>query len=406
MAAGSADDAAADVRRVGVVGMGTMGSGIAEVVARSGRTVIVVEADDAAVAAGLGRLDASLARAVARGRLDAEAADEARARVRCGTDWRSLADVDLVVEALPEVLDVKRDAFRRLDTVVSPTAVLATNTSSLPVLEVALATRRPDRVLGVHFFNPATTMPLVEVVRGVLTDPAVVAVARSFVASLDRTAITVGDRAGFVANRLLLPYLNDAVAVVASGRATADEVDAAMRVGAGLPMGPIALLDLIGLDVAVGILDRLVAVSDDPRCRAEPLLRARVAEGRTGRKAGAGLRDSGDAAAAPDATDVRDAAVDRALTDRLLLPHLDDAVRMLESGYADAWTIDTAMTLGCGYPVGPLAMVDERGLDTVAAGLERLAAEGVGAGPSALLGLLVAAGRTGRGRGGGFVAHG
>lgn len=404
MVADGADGVAADVRRVGVVGMGAMGSGIAEVVARSGRAVTVVEADDAAVAAGRGRLEASLTRAVARGRLDADGADAVRARVRCGTDWRSLADVDLVVEALPEVLDVKRDAFRRLDAVTSPTAVLATNTSSLPVLEVALATRRPDRVLGVHFFNPATTMPLVEVVRGVLTDPAVVAVALDFVASLDRTAITVGDRAGFVANRLLLPYLNDAVAVVASGRATADEVDAAMRVGAGLPMGPIALLDLIGLDVAVGILDRLATVSEDPRCRAQPMLRARVAQGRTGRKAGAGLRDGAGGAEA-DATDVRDAAGDRALTDRLLLPHLDDAVRMLESGYADAWTIDTAMTLGCGYPVGPLATVDERGLDAVSAGLERLAAEGVGPGPSALLGLLVAAGRSGRGRGGGFVAR-
>jgi 3-hydroxybutyryl-CoA dehydrogenase len=277
------------IERVGVVGCGTMGSGIAELVARRGLPVVFVEVDDAAVEAGFRRIRNALDRQVHREKLTAEERDAILGRITGGTDWQALAGCDLVLEAVPEVLAVKQDIFRRIDEVVRPDAIIATNTSSLPVMDIATHARRPNRVLGFHFFNPAPVMALIELVRTVVTDEAVVAAARSFAATIGKEPVVVGDRRGFIANQLLFPYLNQAVGMVEDGYATKEDVDAAMRFGAGLPMGPIALTDLVGVDTFVGIMDAIHAQFEDTRFAPRPILGQLAAAGFTGRKAGRGF---------------------------------------------------------------------------------------------------------------------
>ncbi len=277
------------IERIGVVGCGTMGAGIAELVARNGLEVAVVEVDDDAAEAGLGRIDASLARQVQRERLEPEERDAARARITVSTDPATLAPCDLVVEAVPEVLAEKQAAFRVIDEQVREDAIIATNTSSLPVMDIGVVTRRPNRVLGFHFFNPAQVMQLIELVRTVVTDDAVVEVAREFAERIGKVPVVVGDRRGFIANQLLFPYLNQAVWMVEGGYATKEDVDTAMRLGAGLPMGPIALTDLVGVDTFVGIMDAMHGQFDDPRFAPRPILAQLAAAGYTGRKAGRGF---------------------------------------------------------------------------------------------------------------------
>ena len=278
------------VRRVGVVGLGTMGAGIAEVFARGGIEVVAVEVSADALDRGRATLTGSTDRAVARGKLSAEERDELLGRIEFSVGLAALGQADLVVEAVPERMDLKRPIFAELDRVCRPDAVLATNTSSLSVTEIAVASGRPDRVLGMHFFNPAPVMRLVEVVRTVVTDESVVAAVQEVCARLGKVAVTVGDRAGFVANALLFGYLNQAVSMVESRVLSREDLDAAMRIGCGLPMGPLALLDLIGLDTAYEILETMYDRGGrDRRHAPASLLRQMVTAGQLGRKTGKGF---------------------------------------------------------------------------------------------------------------------
>ena len=484
-----------EFREVAVVGLGTMGAGIAEVFARAGVQVVAIEADPAALSRGIKILDASLARAVSRGRLTSQEQADIRGRVRPADGFDEAAGADLAIEAVPEQPEIKRQVFAELDRVCRPDAILVTNTSSLSVTAVAAATRHPGRVAGMHFFNPAPVMRLVEVVTTVLADPATQPAVAALATRLGKTPVQVTDRAGFVANALLLPYLNHAVTLLETGFAGREDIDAAATGGIGLPMGPLTLLDLIGLDTSLSIMEVLRAEFGGTRYTPAPLLRRLVAAGRLGRKTGRGIYDypppqtaspasidrhndapgvpatvtligsgagersaavvsgaavssaaqpdshsapGGDLAAALAAAGVdlagpagrgdlvladlasaadrllpvalasgqpgdvvglhragadgglaelvgtplttpAAAAAGRALAaalgltpvqapDRpgflvgtLLYPHLADAVRMVQDGYASAADVDAAMTLGCGYPRGPLELLDEIG---------------------------------------------
>ena len=496
-----------EFRKVGVVGLGTMGAGIAEVFARGGLSVVGVEADDAALAQGRAHLDRSIRRAVDRGRLSPSDGERMLGAVVLSTSYDDVADADLVVEAVPERMELKRAVFADLDRVCKPGAVLATNTSSLSVTEIAAATSRAAEVVGFHFFNPAPVMKLVEVIHTVISDTGVVDDVTALVRDLGKTPVSVTDRAGFVANALLLPYLNHAVRLYEAKYATREDIDTAMKLGVGLPMGPLTLLDLIGLDTSLSVMEALYDENRSHRYVPAPMLRRMVTAGLLGRKSGRGFYTYADDAApeptgpepvepdrvgvlgedadelaelcrgagysvtmaefgekekvlngcdlvvvattaarsvidlalrtgrAADAVGLRlisedlaeivttvettDAAVARAvavcraagrtpvrcpdragfLMDALLLPHINDAVGMLESGYATAPDIDAAMRLGCGYPRGPLELADTLGLDRVQAGLRRLLNQyrDPDLAPAPLLEHLVAAGRTGRG---------
>lgn len=496
-----------EFRKVGVVGLGTMGAGIAEVFARGGHSVVGIEADEDALARGRAQLDRSVRKAVDRGKLDPAEGERILGAVTLSTSYDDLADADLVVEAVPERLDLKRTVFAELDRVCKPDAVLATNTSSLSVTEIAAVTSRPAGLVGFHFFNPAPVMKLVEVIHTVVTEPDIVESVTGLVGALGKTPVSVTDRAGFVANALLLPYLNHAVRLYEAKYATREDIDTAMKLGVGLPMGPLTLLDLIGLDTSLSVMEALYEEFREHRYVPAPLLRRMVTAGLLGRKTGRGFYAYGDEAAAPedglapiepdrvgvlgeeadefaglcrgagyavtlaefgdqervlgdcdlvvvatpaaravidmalrtgrpaDAVGLRligddlaeivttvettNAAVARAiavcqkvgrtpvrcpdragfLVDALLLPHLNDAVRMLESGYATAADIDAAMRLGCGYPHGPLELADRIGLERVQGGLRRLLSQYHTAeyAPVPLLEHLVAAGRGSRG---------
>jgi len=280
---------AREFRKVGVVGLGTMGAGIAEVLARAGVEVVGVERDEAAVHRARGHLETSTARALKRGKMTQAEVEELLGRISTGTDLAALSDCELVVEAVPERMEVKKELFGRLDALVREDAVLATNTSALSVTELATSTSRPSRVLGLHWFNPAPVMGLVEVVRTVVTDPSVVADVEALVAQVGKTDVTAGDRAGFIANALLFGYLNNAVRMYESRYASREDVDAAMRLGCGHPMGPLALLDLIGLDSAYEILETMYAQSRDHLHAPAPLLKQYVTAGLLGRKSGRGF---------------------------------------------------------------------------------------------------------------------
>ncbi|WP_370325722.1 3-hydroxyacyl-CoA dehydrogenase family protein [Euzebya sp.] len=277
------------IENVGVVGCGTMGSGICEVVARGGHAVHFVEVDDLMVEKGLSRITSSLQRAVDRGKLDESEKESILSRITGGTDFSALADADLVVEAVPEILEMKQRTFRQLDEVLRDDAIVATNTSSLGVIDVAVQTKRPDRVLGFHFFNPAPVMELVEMITTVVTRPEVVEVAKAFAEELGKTPVVVRDRAGFIANLLLFPYLNQAMGMVAEGYASREDIDAAMRFGAGHPIGPIGLVDLIGIDSTNSIMERMYEQFGDVRYAPKPIVRQLKAAGYLGRKTGRGF---------------------------------------------------------------------------------------------------------------------
>ncbi len=278
-----------EIEKVGIVGCGTMGAGIAEIVARHGLDVTFVEVDDEAVERGLSRITRSLDRQVQREKITEGVKDEILGRIAGSTDFGVLGDRHLIVEAVPEVLELKQEAFRKIDAVASDEAIIATNTSSLPVMDIAVHTRRPNRVLGFHFFNPAPVMKLIELVRTVVTDEGVVDAARQFAEKIGKAPVAVGDRRGFIANQLLFPYLNQAVGMVEDGYATREDVDNAMRFGAGLPMGPIALVDLVGLDTMVGIMDAIHSQFQDTRFAPQPILKQLSSAGFQGRKAGRGF---------------------------------------------------------------------------------------------------------------------
>jgi 3-hydroxybutyryl-CoA dehydrogenase len=264
---------------------------MAEVAAASGFEVVLRSRTQEGADAMLAGLDASLARQTKKGRIDDETATEVRGRVSAVTTIDELAACDLVLESIVEDLAAKQDLFRDLDRACTPSAILATNTSTLPVVEMAMVTARPERVCGIHFFNPAPAMSLVELVPALTTSDETLADARGFVEACGKTAVTVKDQAGFVVNALLFPYLNNAVRLFDAGVATRDDVDAAMKGGCNFPMGPLELLDLVGLDTSLAILDALYAEFHDPNFAPAPLLRRMVAAGRLGRKTGSGFYD-------------------------------------------------------------------------------------------------------------------
>ena len=476
----------ADIREVAVIGLGLMGSGIAELVARSGRRVVAIEISQTFLDQGMARLRASLDKAVSRGKLTDTARDEILARVRPTTDVPAgVAGADVVIEAIPERMELKHTLFDQLDEACRADAILATNTSSLSITEIAGGTRYPARVAGLHFFNPAPVMKLVEVISTVLTSPETAETLALLSRDLRKTPVQVSDRAGFIVNALLVPYLNHAIRLLETAQATREDIDKAVTAGLGLPMGPLTLLDLIGLDTDLAVLEVLQAEFGGTRYRPAPLLR-RLCDARLlGRKSGRGFYDyqrqaptaaadedhqaaaplpaevavirepdglldelASDIAAAgisvvpqpspetglvivaadpkhrvldaaltvgrpadvvgihfidaadgkrgfaelvlPDVTAAGTAAKATALaarlgldavtardrpgflTEALAYAQFNDAVRMFQDGYASPADIDTAMMLGCGYPRGPLQMLDDAGPEHVVSVLEAM----------------------------------
>ena len=277
------------INRVGVVGSGIMGSGVAEVAAKAGHEVILrsrrQETADAMVAA----LEKSLNKQVEREKISAEDRDAALARVTATSELTALKDCDLVLESVVEDLAVKKELFNELDRVVQDGAILATNTSTLSVIDLAMETSRPERVCGIHFFNPATAMKLVEVVRPLTASDETIKEALEFASKCGKSPVTVKDEAGFIVNALLFPYLNNAVKMLERGVASKEDIDAAMQGGCNFPMGPLALLDLVGLDTSLSILDALYDEFRDPNFAAAPTLRRLVSAQQLGRKSGQGF---------------------------------------------------------------------------------------------------------------------
>lgn len=281
------------ISRVGVVGCGLMGAGIAEVCAKSGYTVIVREVNRELLENGIARINSSMDRAVAKGKLVAAERDAARARIIGTTDNAAFAECDLIVEAVVENLDLKRKIFAELDAVAPPHAILASNTSSLAVTEMAAATKRPEKVLGLHFMQPVPVMTLLEMVRTFLTSEETFQTAKAFGESLGKTIIVSKDTPGFIVNLLLIPYLLQAIEALEKGVATKEDFDTGIRLGLGHPMGPFTLLDFVGLDTTLFVADAVFDETKDQRFAAPPLLRRMVAAGYLGRKSGKGFYDYG-----------------------------------------------------------------------------------------------------------------
>jgi len=284
---------AEDVRRVGVIGCGLMGSGISEVVARAGQTAVVLETSDELVERGRQRIETSTLRAVERGILDAQERTAVLERISLTTDVQDLADVDLVIEAATEDHDTKVGMFRRLDEVTKPEVILASNTSSIPIADLGAATSRPDKVLGMHFFNPVPVMGLIELVRAISSSDDTMAFGRAYGVVLGKTTVESRDRAGFIVNALLIPYLNGAIRMLEDGFATREDIDTAIHLGLNHPMGPLRLIDLIGLDTHLFIANVLFEEFKEPTFAPPPLLRRMVTAGRLGRKVGRGFYDYG-----------------------------------------------------------------------------------------------------------------
>ncbi|HET6794022.1 MAG TPA: 3-hydroxybutyryl-CoA dehydrogenase [Acidimicrobiales bacterium] len=279
------------IKRVGIVGSGIMGSGIAECAAVNGIEVVLRSRQQASADAMVAGMEKSLGRQVERGKMSEEDRAAALGRVRATSDLADLADCDLVIESVVEDLTVKKHLFSELDRVCGDGTILATNTSTLPVIELAMETGRPDKVCGVHFFNPAPVMSLVELVRPLTASDSTMSAVREFAERCGKEPVDVKDQAGFIVNALLFPYLNNAVRLLEAGVASKEDIDTAMKGGCNFPMGPFALLDLVGLDTSLAILDALYDEFRDPNYAAVPLLRRMVAAELLGRKTGKGFFD-------------------------------------------------------------------------------------------------------------------
>jgi 3-hydroxybutyryl-CoA dehydrogenase len=285
----------AEIKKVGVLGCGLMGHGIAQVSAQAGYDVVVREVDDAALQKGLGKIEKQLARAVEKGKSSQEDADAVRGRITGTTSYGDLADCDLVIEAITENLPGKLEMWKEVDGIVKPEAVFATNTSSLAVIDQAAATSRPERFVGLHYFNPAQVMKLVEVIRAVTTSDEAFETGLAFAKSQGKLAIPTKDKAGFIVNRLLVPYMLDAIRAYEEGVGSVEEIDEAMKAGAGHPMGPLTLADFVGLDTMGAICDVLFDEFRERRFAQPPTLRKMLSAGWYGRKSGKGFYDySGD----------------------------------------------------------------------------------------------------------------
>ena len=279
----------ADIFEVGVVGSGIMGAGLAEVAARAGHEVVVRSRTMDGANGVITKIAAGLDRQIEKGRLTADERNEIVGRIRVTDHLGQLANCDLVIESVVEDLEIKKALFAELEQIVKPSGILATNTSTLPVVELAMATQRPDLVCGIHFFNPAAVMKLVEIIRPVTASTDTIERVRAFAERCGKDAVLVEDRAGFIVNALLFPYLNNAIRLSENGTASMEAIDTAMQGGCGFPMGPFALLDLVGLDTSLAILDALYEEFRDPNYSAMPTLRRKVAAGQLGRKSGQGF---------------------------------------------------------------------------------------------------------------------
>lgn len=279
------------ISKVGIVGGGLMGHGIAQISAQAGCDVVLREVDDEKLAKGIGMIERQLARAVEKGKLEQSGADEIRGRIHGTTDYGELADRELVIEAMTEDLEGKLAMWAEVDAVVDPGAVFATNTSSLPVVDQAASTSRPERFLGLHFFNPAQVMPLLEVVQTVTTSEATLQLGLEFGAQLGKTVVNAKDKAGFIVNRLLVPYMLDAIRAYEEGFGSIEEIDTAMKGGAAHPMGPLTLADFVGLDTLNSIAAVMFGEYAERRFAAPPTLRKMVAAGWYGKKSGRGFYD-------------------------------------------------------------------------------------------------------------------
>ena len=277
------------IRKVGVLGCGLMGSGIAEIAAKAGFETVVREVSDALLEKGMGRIRGSLAKAVEKGKMTAEDRDAVLGRIRGTTSFEPMADCDLVVEAIVENLEEKKATYAALDKVVQPGAIFASNTSSLTVTQLAMATSRPSRFVGLHFFNPVPVMKLVEVVRTLLTDDSVLAEIDVFCRALGKTPVACKDNSGFIVNRLLVPYLLDAIRALEEGVGSVADIDEGMKLGCGYPMGPFQLLDFVGLDTTYFIANIMFDEFRETRFAPPPLLKRMVLAGYLGKKSGRGF---------------------------------------------------------------------------------------------------------------------
>ena len=291
------------IKKVGVVGCGLMGHGIAQVSAQAGYDVVVREVDEKKLEGGLGKIQKQLGRAVEKGKMEQAQADEVMGRIKGTLDYKDFADCDLVIEAITEDLDLKLEMWKELDGIVSNGALFATNTSSLSVINQAAVTKRPERFIGLHFFNPAQVMPLLEVVQSITSDREALDAGFEYGNSLKKTVVHAQDKTGFIVNRLLIPYLFDAIRAYEEGFGTIEQIDAAMKGGANHPMGPFELLDFVGLDTSHSVGEIMFDEYRERRVAPPPTLRKLVAAGHLGRKSGRGFYDySGDAPVPIDAT--------------------------------------------------------------------------------------------------------
>lgn len=277
--------------KIAIIGNGTMGQGLVQSIAQHGFQVVMKGRSKESLDKAMGRLNASFDKLVAKGKMDRSAADGYLANIKASQDFADVADADLIIEALAEDMEIKKEQLRKLDGIAKPDAILATNTSSLSITELAGVTKRPDNVIGLHFFNPVPVMKLVEVISGRRTAQEVQDKAIAFCKDLGKTPVTVDEAPGFVVNRLLIPMINEAIGVYAEGIASVEEIDTAMKLGSNHPMGPLELGDFIGLDVCLAIMEVLYTEFSDSKYRPHPLLRKMVRAGQLGRKTGQGFYD-------------------------------------------------------------------------------------------------------------------
>ena len=282
-----------NIKTVGIVGAGTMGSGIAELVATAGKSVVLLDVEKGIVEEAIGKIEKNFKRLARRGKIDEEQASLIISRIQATEDYADFRDTDIVIEAASEDMDLKKAVFSKIEENTEQSAIIATNTSTLSVTELAMSTSRPEKVLGIHFFNPAPIMKLVEVINTAKTSPETLEQAMEFARSLDKHPVMAKDRSGFVVNRILLPMINEAIFTLDEGIAAAAEIDNAMKLGANHPIGPLALADLIGLDVTLSVLSVLYAEHGDPKFRPAPLLKEMVRAGNLGRKTGKGFFEYG-----------------------------------------------------------------------------------------------------------------
>ncbi len=370
-----------EINTVGVLGAGTMGAGIVQIAAEAGLEVLVHDPVAGATERARERIGGFLKRRVEKEQIDANEAADAMARMRPAASLEALAAADLVIEAIPEQLELKRDAFRRLDATAADEIILATNTSSLSVAGIAAATHRPERVVGMHFFNPVPLMALVEVVAGPQTSPEVTDTVALFARRLGKTPVVVADTPGFIVNRVARPYYLEAFRIIGEGVAALDAVDDAMR-GIGFKMGPFELIDVIGADVNFAVSQSVFEqFFGDPRYRPHPLQRMLVEAGRLGRKANGGCYDYGADGSRGDpwsgltrrASGPQPAALDGSQIEaRILATILNAAASAVADGVASPDAIDTAMRLGTNWPDGPLAWGERIGLASVIHTLDAL----------------------------------